>query len=113
MSSVLWPTSHSFPSEHANFLCISNSPIVPQPLPCHSPWDDWQSPLRNEFIISAWWPPTMNAIHQYAAAHFNLVMMGNIVAGCQKNGTLRLGASYTEAFDAAIEYLPAVRRAHP
>ena len=104
--SVLYPHPHNFPSEHSNFLCRSNSPLVDFPLPCRSPWDDWQSPLQHEFIISAWWPPTINVIHQYAAAHFNFVIGGNVVAGCQHNGTLRMGASYSEAFDAAISYLP-------
>ena len=101
-----WPTAHSFASEHSNFLCTSNTPLVDMQLPCKSPWDDWQSPLQDEFIITAWWPPTMNVIHQYAAAHFNMVMGGNVAQGCQYNGTMRMGASYSEAFECATSFLP-------
>jgi len=95
-----------FPSEHSNFLCTSSSPLDPVPLPCSSPWNEWRSPLKDEFIITAFWPPTNNVIHQYKAAHFNMAFFGNLVAGCQQNGTLRMGASYTEAFDCVAKYIP-------
>ena len=37
------------------------------------PREDWDSPfMDDEFVITAWWPPTMNQLHDYAAAHFNL-----------------------------------------
>ena len=106
MAASLFPTPHSFASEHSNFLCVSNTPLVEYTLPCRSPWDDWQSPLQDEFVISAWWPPTMNVIHQYAAAHFNHVLGGNVAAGCQENGTMRMGASYDEAFACVADQLP-------
>ena len=105
--SALWPTGpHAFASEHTNFLCTSNSPLVPVQLPCASPWDAWRSPLRDEFLISAWWPPMVEAIHQYAAAHFNFLSGSQTAMGCQFNGTLRQGASYSEAFDCAASFLP-------
>lgn len=104
--SFLWPTEHSFPPEHSNFLCTTSTPLAPIQIPCKSPWDDWQSPLKDEFIISAWWPPTNNVIHQYKAAHFNMVDLGNVAQGCQRNGTLRMGASSTEAFESVIKFLP-------
>ena len=48
----------------------------------------------------------MEAIHQYASAHFNFLSGSNTAMGCQANGTLRRGASYTEAFDCAAAFLP-------
>ena len=41
-------------------------------------------------MITAWWPPTHNVIHQYAAANFNLMLGGNTVAGCKRNGTTQV-----------------------
>lgn len=106
MAAALWPRTFSFPSEHSNYLCETNSPLVRTRLPCASPWDDWQTPLKDEFVIAGWWPPTNNVIHQYKAAHFNLVLTGNVAQGCQRNGTLRMGASSSEAFDCVIDFLP-------
>ena len=62
-----------YPSEHGNFLC---TPFFGKEtagdtylLPCRAPREDWDSPFLNEeFVITAWWPPVMNVIHQYAAA---------------------------------------------
>lgn len=99
-------TASSLPSEHANFLCTSDSAFARVQLPCSSPWEAWESPLQHQFVITAFWPPTNDVIHQYAAAHFNLAFFGNIAQGCQQNGTLRMGASYTEAFECVIKYLP-------
>jgi hypothetical protein len=52
-------------------------PRLPRSLPCKAPRDDWQSYFADKFVITAWWPPTMNQMHDYAAAHFNLVLAGD------------------------------------
>eukprot|EP01047_Picozoa_sp_COSAG01_P036685 COSAG01_NODE_2875_length_6937_cov_2.860924_1_plen_432_part_00 len=100
-------------SEHGNFLCApffgENVTGDTYELPCRAPRDDWNSSfLNNEFVITAWWPPTMNAIHQYADAGFNLVMGGNMVRGCQLNGSMPSPASATEAFGCFLEQLPII-----
>lgn len=48
----------------------------------------------------------MNQIHDYAAAHFNLVLGGNIVEGCQENKTSPSPATATEAFECIAAQLP-------
>ena len=48
-------------------------------LPCAAPRDDWDFALKDEFVITAWWPPTMNVIHDYAAAHFNMLLGGDML----------------------------------
>ena len=55
--------------------------------------------MFDEFVITAWWPPTMNVIHQYAAAGFNMVLGGNMIQGCQVNGTIPNPANALDAFD--------------
>ena len=75
-------------------------------LPCKPPRDDWKSQFKNKFVITAWWPPTMNQIHDYAAAHFNLVLGGNIATGCQYNGTISTPATTTEAFECYADAIP-------
>jgi hypothetical protein len=102
-----------YTSEHGNFLCApffgENVTGDTYELPCRAPRDDWNSSfLNNEFVITAWWPPTMNAIHQYADAGFNLVMGGNMVRGCQLNGSMPSPASATEAFGCFLEQLPII-----
>ena len=75
-------------------------------LPCRSPWDHWQSPLQDKFLIGAWWPPTLNVINQYVAAHFNYLDTGNIASGCQANGTIPNPATYDDAFGCIMNQLP-------
>jgi len=55
---------------------------------------------------TAWWPPTMNQLHDYAAAHFNLLLGGNIDKGCQYNGTIPTPATTTQAFECLAAQLP-------
>lgn len=40
-------------------------------LPCKAPREDWDSQFKDKFVITAWWPPTMNHMDMYAAAHFS------------------------------------------
>ena len=100
-----------YSSEHGNFLCSPffgvNETGDNYELPCRPPREDWDSPfMEDEFVITAWWPPTMNVIHQYAAAGFNMVMGGNMLQGCQINGTLQANATATEAFECFAAQLP-------
>ncbi len=104
-----------YTSEHGNFLCSPffgvNETGDNYELPCRAPHEDWDSPFMvDEFIITAWWPPTMNVIHQYAEAGFNMVMAGNMRHGCQLNGTLRTPATATEAFECFASLLPTLEK---
>eukprot|EP01051_Picozoa_sp_SAG22_P016907 SAG22_NODE_2491_length_2514_cov_1.004969_2_plen_92_part_00 len=77
-----------------NFLCnraLGGSPAY-YPLPCAAPASEWSSKKASEFVISAWWPPTINSsedhadidqLQEYKDAHFNLVLTGNVVGFCQ------------------------------
>ena len=48
----------------------------------------------------------MNQMSDYAAAHFNLVLGGNIAMGCQYNGTIPDPATTTEAFECYVDVIP-------
>ena len=48
----------------------------------------------------------MNQLHDYAAAHFNLLLGGNIDKGCQYNGTIPTPATTTQAFECLAAQLP-------
>ena len=50
----------------------------------------------------------MNVIHEYAAAHFNLMLGGNIVAGCVENGTSPINATATQALECIMDQLPII-----
>ena len=106
-------SSTGYTSEHGNFLCAPffgvNETGDTYILPCRPPADDWKSEfLEEQFVITAWWPPTMNVIHQYAAAGFNLVMGGNMIQGCQVNGTIPSPATADEAFSCFLAQLPRI-----
>ena len=62
-----------YPPEHGNYLCERRFGDVEMGdtymLPCVAPREDWQSDFKDTFVITAWWPPTMNQLHDYAAAH--------------------------------------------
>eukprot|EP01044_Picomonas_judraskeda_P019256 COSAG03_NODE_4021_length_1718_cov_14.648321_1_plen_157_part_10 len=92
-----------YSTEHGNYLCARNMGNVTAGdnylLPCRAPRDDWQSQFKDRFVITAWWPPTMNQMSDYAAAHFNLVLGGNLATGCQYNGTIPSPATTTQAFE--------------
>ena len=62
--------------------------------------------MLQKFVIAAWWPPTMNAVDAYAGAHFNVLLGGNIAAGCQLNGTLTNPATANQAFECIAAQLP-------
>ena len=105
-----------YASEHGNFLCMrylgKESPGDQYPLPCSaSRFAEWRNaPLLQQFVITAWWPPTMNALDAYADAHFNVLLGGNIANGCQFNGTIPKPASQNDAFECIAKALPAVER---
>ena len=50
----------------------------------------------------------MNQLHDYAAAHFNLMLAGNIEKGCQANGTVPTPCSTTEMFECIAAQLPKI-----
>jgi len=101
-----------FPSVHDNFLCsrFSGNESLGDTfeLPCRSPREDWEFKMKDQFVISAWWPPTLAAMPDYAAAGFNLVMGGNIGAACQSSGAVGTPATIDEMFDCVAKALPAV-----
>lgn len=89
-----------------NFICAQRAGEGSFPLPCRSPREDWvASPLLNKFIITAWWPPTMNVMHEYVAAGFNLVMSGALPPGCQVNGTIPTPATTNDEFECIARHL--------
>jgi hypothetical protein len=48
----------------------------------------------------------MNHMDMYAAAHFNLVLGGNLAEGCQYNGTIPSPSTATEAFECYADTIP-------
>ena len=64
--------------------------------------------MKDTFVISAWWPPTLAAMPKYAEAGFNLVMGGNIADGCQSNNETQTPASADEIFDCIADALPTI-----
>lgn len=92
-----------------NYICAQRAGVGSYPLPCRSPREDWAaSPLLDKFVITAWWPPTMNVMHQYAAAGFNLVMTGALPPGCQVNGSIPTPATTNDEFECIARHLPAL-----
>lgn len=51
----------------------------------------------------------MNQMSDYAAAHFNLVLGGNLAVGCQYNGTIPTPATTTEAFECYADVIPKMK----
>ena len=64
--------------------------------------------MKDQFVITAWWPPTLAAMPDYAAAGFNLVMGGNIGAACQSSGSEPTPATVDQMFDCIADALPTV-----
>jgi hypothetical protein len=98
-----------------NYLCAK--PFESYPLPCKAPRDEWDFALKDKFVITAWWPPTVQQLDLYAAAHFNLVLSGNLVmSACQPRpgyppATSKLipnPATQDEAFACFLEQLPKI-----
>lgn len=54
-----------YSAEDSNFLCARyfgrNCTGDSYRLPCRPPADEYRSPLLDQFVITAWWPPTRNA----------------------------------------------------
>ena len=104
------PHAGTFGQTKPNYLCAQRAGEGSYPLPCRSPREDWvASPLLDTFVITAWWPPTMNVMHEYAAAHFNLVMTGALPPGCQMNKTIPTPATTNDEFECIAHHLPALR----
>ena len=104
----------SYPSEHGNFLCwryLGTSDAGDNyPLPCRAARDGYSAELLDRFVISAWWPPTLNVLHEYVAAGFNTVLTGNIMGGCQHNGTSPALATANDTFECIAAALPLIDR---
>ena len=50
--------------ESENYLCAR--PFSPEyPLPCRPPRDDWEFSLKDEFVITVWWPPSVQQLDLY------------------------------------------------
>ena len=45
----------------SNNLCLEHYGPGTYELPCTAPREDWDFAFKDEFVITAWWPPTMNA----------------------------------------------------
>ena len=50
----------------------------------------------------------MNQMHEYAGAHFNLLLAGNLVLGCQQNKTMPDPATANDAFECIAGLLPQI-----
>jgi len=87
---------------------------------CTPPREDYDFFGRDEFVITAWWPPTLQQVPLYKAAHFNLMLSGNIASSaCQagrtwgpspKNATMPSPATETEAFECIMSVLPTITK---
>lgn len=103
-----------YASEHGNFLCLSylgqERAGDSYPLPCVAARErEWRTaPILKKFVITAWWPPTMNVLDAYADAHFNVLLGGNIAYGCQLNRTMASPGTATEAFECIAGALPRI-----
>ena len=73
--------------------------------------------MASEFVITAWWPPTISStdehadtdqLQEYKAAHFNLVLTGNVVGFCQHFNATPTPATANEALDCVIGALERV-----
>ena len=51
-----------YPSEHGNYLCERRFGRGAYPLPCRAPREEWDDYFADKFVITAWWPPTMNQV---------------------------------------------------
>jgi hypothetical protein len=66
-----------------NYLCAKPF-AVPNATFCRPPREEWDFFGREEFVITAWWPPSIDQLDDYVAAHFNLLNTGNlVVSACQ------------------------------
>ena len=100
----------AFATDADNFLCnrpLGGGPSA-YPLPCTPPASEYTSPKASEFVITAWWPPTISStdehadtdqLQEYKAAHFNLVLTGNVIGFCQHFNVTPTPATANEALD--------------
>eukprot|EP01043_Picozoa_sp_COSAG02_P054718 COSAG02_NODE_6240_length_3706_cov_2.443027_1_plen_1151_part_00 len=120
---VLSDIHKGFTSRRAdNFLCnraLGGSP-ADYPLPCAAPASEWTSKKASEFVISAWWPPTISSsedhadidqLQEYKDAHFNLVLTGNVVGFCQHWNVTPTPATADQAFDCLAGALQRIDKA--
>lgn len=54
----------------------------------------------------------MNQLSDYAGAHFNLLLGGNIVSGCQHNKTMPIPGTATDAFECLASQLHKIEAAN-
>ena len=116
------PVAAGFAADADNFLCnrpFGGGPSA-YPLPCTPPASEYTSPKASEFVITAWWPPTISStdehadidqLQEYKAAHFNLVLTGNVVGVCQHFNVTPTPATANEVLECvmgALERIDAV-----
>ena len=111
------PLAHTaYASERSNKLCWpylgeADAGDIYRPLPCRPAREEWpKAAMLEQFVISAWWPPTLNVLHEYADAGFNTVLTGNLMGGCQYNGTAPRLATANDTFECIAAILPTIER---
>jgi len=112
----------AFATDADNFLCSRSfgGGASAYPLPCKPPVSEYTSPKASEFVITAWWPPTISSteehadidqLQEYKAAHFNLVLTGNVVGVCQHFNATPTPATANEALHCVMGALERVDKA--
>ena len=91
---VAMSTSSPYAADGDNFLyrcTFGGGPETYLLLPCCRT-GDYTSPLSFEFVVTAWWPPSVSAtaglIHEYKAAHFNVDLHSDEVSRASVPGIL-------------------------
>ena len=112
----------AFATDADNFLCSRpfGGGASAYPLPCTPPASEYTSAKASEFVITAWWPPTISSteehahidqLQEYKAAHFNLVLTGNVVGVCQHFNVTPTPATATEALHCVMGALERIDKA--
>ena len=112
----------TFPSDKANYLCgratrprltihYSDNPSDETPrgayaVPCahDRAAEAWDFAFADEFVITAWWPPSVGQLELYKSAHFNLLLTDNIASSCGTQQT------YNDALECIADFASSAAR---
>ena len=104
MFTAFAPTATYASDGNDNYLCATPMKTAQNyPLPCRASRDDWSFSQKKEFVITAWWPPNLMQLDDYVAAHFNLVLMGNLAGLCVERGTIPQHPTYDDVFRCQLQ----------
>jgi hypothetical protein len=66
--------------------------------------DAWDFAFADEFVITAWWPPSVGQLELYKSAHFNLLLTDNIASSCGTQQT------YNDALECIADFASSAAR---